>query len=119
MPQILSQDRKFGMIPVLLTQFLSNWAPRLEQAVIGNSASLITFALGDDDARKLCLMYAPFTAEQIINLDAHEPLVKISVNGKTSPGVHHADRAHHQVAPPRAPTDSAGERQTQVRETSR
>ncbi len=85
LPQILSQDRKFGMIPVLLTQFLSNWAPRLEQAVIGNSASLITFALGDDDARKLAPMYAPFTAEQIINLDAHEPLVKISVNGKTSP----------------------------------
>jgi hypothetical protein len=85
LPQILSQDRKFGMIPILLTQYLANWSTNLEKAVLGNNASLITFRLGADDAKKLAPTLHPYTPEQIMSLNAHQPLVKITVNGITSP----------------------------------
>jgi hypothetical protein len=88
LPKLLSQDRKFGMIPILLTQFLGNWSSRVEEAVIGNNANFITFALGPKDARILAPMLHPYTAQQIMDLDRHQAIAKISVNGVTSPAFH-------------------------------
>lgn len=88
LPALLSQDRKFGLIPVLLTQFVANWATEVEQATIGNTASLVAFSLGPDDARKLAPLLAPYTPQHIMALDPYQAFVRLTVGNQSMPAFH-------------------------------
>lgn len=85
LPALIAEGRKTGASPILLTQFLANWSEQLSQAILGNNASLIAFAVGPDDSRKLAPILRPFTGEQLLDLDRHEAIAKIQVNGHAVP----------------------------------
>jgi hypothetical protein len=88
LPALLSQGRKFGLSLLLLTQFLANWTPQLEQSSIGNTSAIITFSLGPDDARKLAPVLSPYTSQQIMDLDKYQAFVKLPVGNHISPALH-------------------------------
>ena len=49
---ILSESRKYGLGLVLSHQFLDQLPPRIQNAVLGNAGSIISFAISGDDAER-------------------------------------------------------------------
>jgi hypothetical protein len=83
-PILLSQLRKAGVSPILLTQFLENWSEELYQAIIGNVTNFLIFGVGPDDATKLAPLVHPYTARDLLDLNRYEALAKIQVGGISS-----------------------------------
>lgn len=50
---ILSESGKFGLNLVLAHQFLSQLDPEIQDAVLGNCSTIVSFRIGPDDAQKV------------------------------------------------------------------
>ena len=64
---------------------ISRWSEELSESVLGNVGTLIAFRCGLDDARRLAPVLRPFTAEQLMELDRLEAVVRMQVDGQTLP----------------------------------
>ncbi len=85
LPVILSEGRKLGLTLILSTQYLDAWGEALAQSVLGNVGTLICFRCGPNDSRALAASLRPFTPEQLENLDRHEAIAKLQIEGTTQP----------------------------------
>ncbi|MBI5621497.1 type IV secretory system conjugative DNA transfer family protein [Candidatus Falkowbacteria bacterium] len=83
---ILSEARKYRLCLTISHQFLSQVPADIKGAVFGNVGSLISFRVGADDGEYISKEYYPvFTVHDFINLGVREILVKMSIDGHTSP----------------------------------
>ncbi|MFA5358469.1 MAG: DUF87 domain-containing protein [Patescibacteria group bacterium] len=83
---ILSEARKYRLCLTVSHQFLSQVPKDVKGAVFGNVGSLISFRVGADDGDFISKEFYPvFNVHDFINLDVREILIKMSIDGQTSP----------------------------------
>ncbi|NVN97210.1 type IV secretion system DNA-binding domain-containing protein [Candidatus Nomurabacteria bacterium] len=81
---ILSEARKYGLNLIVAHQYVAQLLPKVQQAVLGNVGSIITFRVGGDDATKLKPEFAPvFDVKDMINLGVGEFYVKMTIDGES------------------------------------
>ncbi len=81
---ILSEARKYGLNLTVAHQYVGQLLPKVEQAVLGNVGSIITFRVGGDDAVKLKPDFAPiFDVKDMINLGIGEFFIKMTIDGES------------------------------------
>lgn len=84
--KVFSEARKFGLALTVANQYLQQLAGNTLDAIMGNVGAMVVFQCGLDDARRLAPYMAPgFTAEDLVNLDKYEAVVKLRVDGETQP----------------------------------
>jgi len=81
---ILSEARKYGINLTVAHQYVGQLLPKVQQAVLGNIGSIITFRVGGDDATKLKPEFAPvFDVKDMINLGVGEFYIKMTIDGES------------------------------------
>ena len=81
---ILSEARKYGLNLIIAHQYIAQLLPKVEQAVLGNVGSIVTFRVGGDDATKLKPEFAPvFDVKDMINLGVGEFYIKMTIDGES------------------------------------
>lgn len=81
---ILSEARKYGLCLTVAHQYVGQLLPKVQQAVLGNVGSMISFRLGGDDALKLKSEFAPiFDTKDLINLGIGEFYIKMTIDGES------------------------------------
>lgn len=85
LPILLSEGRKLKLPLLLSTQFLAGWSEALAEATLGNVGTLIAFASGPSDSRRLAGHLRPFTSEDLQDLDRYEAFAKLQIGGRTMP----------------------------------
>ena len=80
---LISESRKYGLSLTMAHQYMGQLTPKIEQAVLGNVGSIITFRVGGDDALKLKPEFAPiFEVKDMINLGVGEFYIKMIIDGE-------------------------------------
>ncbi len=83
---ILSEARKYHLDLTIAHQYIAQLPDDVKATAFGNVGSLIVFAVGGDDAAYLTRELLPvFQSEDLINLNAREMYVKMSIDGKLTP----------------------------------
>ena len=81
---MLSEARKYGICMTMAHQYVGQLLPRVQQAVLGNTGTLIIFRVGGEDAVKLEPELNPiFKVKDMINLGMTEFYIKETINGET------------------------------------
>lgn len=81
---ILSEARKYGINLIVAHQYVGQLLPKVQQAVLGNIGSIISFRVGGDDAVKLKPEFAPiFDIKDMINLGVGEFFIKMTIDGES------------------------------------
>lgn len=81
---MLSESRKYGVDIIIAHQYLSQLSPKIEQAILNNVGTIITFRVGGDDAIKLKPEFAPiFDIKDMINLGIGEFYIKMIIEGES------------------------------------
>ncbi|GAB3430734.1 type IV secretory system conjugative DNA transfer family protein [Niabella aquatica] len=82
---MLSELRKFKIGMIVAHQYLDQLSKEIQNAVLGNAGTLITFRLGMNDAKYFATEYEPiFTAQNIANLPNYEIYLKLMIDGTPS-----------------------------------
>lgn len=80
---ILSEARKYHLDLTIAHQYIAQLPDDVKATAFGNVGSIISFAVGGDDANYLAKEFAPvFSGEDMINLNIREMYVRMSVDGK-------------------------------------
>lgn len=80
---ILSEARKYKLSLNIAHQFIAQLDQNIRDAVFGNVGSICSFRIGAEDAEYLEKQFAPvFSAKDIMNIDNHNAILKMLVNGK-------------------------------------
>ena len=88
LPDALSQARALGLGYVLSHQYLGQLPPAMQAAVLGTVRSWMIFQPDYDDAHTLERRFQPdLTADDLMNLRAHEVALRLCVNGQVYPAV--------------------------------
>jgi type IV secretory pathway TraG/TraD family ATPase VirD4 len=81
---ILSEARKYGINLTMAHQYIGQLQPKIQQAVLGNVGSVVSFRVGGDDAVKLKSEFAPiFDVKDMINLAVGEFYIKMTIDGES------------------------------------
>ncbi len=81
---ILSEASKYGLNLTIAHQYIAQLTSKVQQAVLGNVGSIITFRIGGDDATKLKPEFAPvFDVKDMINLGVGEFYIKMTIDGES------------------------------------
>ncbi len=81
---ILSEARKYGINLIVAHQYIGQLLPKVQQAVLGNTGSIVCFRVGGDDALKLKAEFAPiFAVKDMINLGVGEFFIKMTIDGES------------------------------------
>jgi hypothetical protein len=82
---ILSEARKYRLDLTIAHQYIAQLPEEVKATAFGNVGSMITFAIGGDDASYLSKEFSPvFTPDDMINLNTREMYVKMSVDGRVT-----------------------------------
>jgi len=82
---ILSESRKYGLGVHLTNQYLAQLPQAIKDSVLGNVGTLVSFAVGAEDAEILAKEFAPkITALDVMGLQRFGFYIKLMMNGKTS-----------------------------------
>ena len=82
---ILSEARKYRLNLTVAHQYINQLPQDIKASVFGNVATMIAFAVGSEDAGFLSKEFSPvFKADDLINLEARELYIKMSVDGKVT-----------------------------------
>jgi len=82
---MFSELRKFKVGMVLAHQYMHQLDEKIQQAVLGNVGSMISFRIGTQDAMVMAKeMYPEFNAEDFINLPNHKIYLTLMIDGKPS-----------------------------------
>jgi hypothetical protein len=84
---ILSEARKYRLNLILAHQYISQLTEagndRIRNAIFGNVGTIVSFRIGPDDGQVLEKEFEPvFLSQQLINLNARQVCLKMSINGK-------------------------------------
>lgn len=82
---ILSESRKYGLGAHLTNQYLAQLPKKIQDAVLGNVGTLLSFEVGAEDANLLLKEFDPLTVPDFVGLPRFNFYIKLMVNGKTSP----------------------------------
>jgi len=82
---ILSESRKYGLSLLLTHQFLEQIDEDIQKAIIGNVGTLITFRVGNRDAKILAEEFYPvFDQTDLLSLPKYHIYLKLLIDGETS-----------------------------------
>lgn len=82
---ILSESRKYGLGLFLTHQFIDQLDEDIQKAVMGNVGTVITFRVGNRDAKVLAEEFYPtFSDTDLINLPRFHLYIKLLIDGTTS-----------------------------------
>lgn len=86
---ILSEARKYRLCLTLAHQYIKQLEEsdneKVKNAVFGNVGTMMTFAIGAEDALKMEQEFEPiFTAQNLVNLSKHQLALKLGIMGKPS-----------------------------------
>ena len=82
---LLSESRKYGLGVHLTNQYLSQLPEAVRDSVLGNVGTLISFAVGAEDAEILAREFAPrLTSLDLMGLERFNFYIKLMINGHTS-----------------------------------
>ena len=82
---ILSEARKYHLCLNLTHQYVNQLPEEMRDAVFGNVGTIISFALGSQDASVLAAEFAPiFVEEDIIGLEKYHAYLELMINGMSS-----------------------------------
>jgi len=80
---ILSEARKYHLDLTIAHQYIAQLPDEVKATAFGNVGTIISFAVGGDDAKYLAKEFSPtFTPDDMINLNTREMYIKMSVDGK-------------------------------------
>lgn len=83
--KILSEARKFHLGLVLANQYVAQIPETLQKAIFGNIGTMVSFAIGSQDAFALSHEFSPtFSQESLTNLDKFQIAIKMTIDGKLS-----------------------------------
>lgn len=83
---ILSEARKYHLDLTIAHQYMAQLPDEVKATAFGNVGTIISFAVGGDDAKYLANEFAPtFTSDDLINLNNREMYIKMSIDGKLTP----------------------------------
>ncbi len=81
---LFSEARKYGLNLTVAHQYTAQLLPEVLATVLGNTANIIIFRVGGDDAAKLETEMTPvFKARDMINLGVQEFYIKMTIDGET------------------------------------
>jgi len=81
---ILSEARKYGLNLTVAHQYVGQINPKIYQAILGNTGSIISFRVGGEDAVKLKPEFEPlFGVKDMINLAVGEFYIKMTIDGES------------------------------------
>lgn len=81
---LLAESRKYGLAVHLTNQYFSQLPVKLQNAILGNVGTLLTFQVGVDDAERLEREFSPVTKEDMVNLPRHHFYLKLMLDGRMS-----------------------------------
>lgn len=82
---LLSESRKYGLGVHMTNQYLAQLPQKIQDAVMGNVGTLLSFEVGAEDAEILSKEFEPMTVNDFIGLPRFNFYVKLMVKGKTTP----------------------------------
>ncbi len=82
---LLSESRKYGLGVHLTNQYLSQLPESIRDSVLGNVGTLVSFEVGAEDAKLLSGEFAPMREQDFMGLPRFNFLIKLLIEGKTSP----------------------------------
>ncbi len=83
---ILSEARKYHLDLTIAHQYIAQLPEDVRATAFGNVGTIISFAIGGDDAAYLSKEFTPtFSADDMINLNTREMYIKMSIDGKLTP----------------------------------
>jgi len=84
--KILSEARKYRLSLTLANQYIDQLDEAVSKAIFGNVGTLISFVVGARDAQLLTREFGKiYTENDLVSLGKHEVVLKLSINGMTSP----------------------------------
>ena len=80
---IMSEARKYGVCLTIAHQYMGQLMQRVQQAVLGNTGTIIVFRVGGEDAVKLEPEMAPiFGVKDMVNLGVQNFYIKETIDGE-------------------------------------
>jgi hypothetical protein len=83
--KILSEARKFKLNLIVANQYMSQLDRSIQDAILGNVGSIISFVVGNQDAYILAKEFGPqFPAEDLIKIGRYQVISKLSIDSETT-----------------------------------
>lgn len=81
--KIMSEARKYRLDIMLANQYMAQIPDEVTKAILGNAGTVMTFAVGANDADILTKEFAEvFTAQDLINLGKYQIATKMTIDGQ-------------------------------------
>jgi len=83
--KILSEARKYGLNLMLANQYMAQIPEEVQKAILGNAGTLISFAVGAEDASIIHKEFSEvFSENDLVNLSRFQIAIKLLVDSQTS-----------------------------------
>jgi len=83
--KILSEARKFKLNLIIANQYMSQLDKTIQDAILGNVGSLISFVVGNQDAFVLAKEFGPtFPPEDLVKIGKYQVICKLSIDSETT-----------------------------------
>ncbi len=80
---LYSEARKYGLCLTVAHQYMGQLIPKIQQAVLGNTGTILVFRVGGEDAVKLEPEMAPiFGVKDMVNLGVQNFYIKETIDGE-------------------------------------
>lgn len=81
---MLSESRKYGLGVHLTNQYFQQLPENIQDAILGNVGTLLSFAVGIEDAERLAKEFFPFEKEDLSNLEKFNFYIKLMSDGQAT-----------------------------------
>src|SRR3989304_2333638 len=83
--KIMSEARKYRLDIMLANQYMAQIPEEVQKAILGNAGSIISFAVGANDAAILFKEFAEvFSESDLVNLSNYQIAAKLTIDGYTT-----------------------------------
>ncbi len=83
--KILSEARKFKLNLIVANQYMSQLDKSIQDAILGNVGSIMSFVVGNQDAFVLAKEFGPqFPPEDLIKIGKYQIVCKLSIDSETT-----------------------------------
>jgi hypothetical protein len=83
--KILSEARKYALALTLANQYMAQIPPDVQKAILGNAGTLISFAVGAEDAAIIDKEYAEvFSQNDLVNLSNYQIAIRLMIDWEST-----------------------------------
>ena len=83
--KILSEARKFKLNLIVANQYMAQLDKTIQDAILGNVGSIISFVVGNQDAYVLSKEFGPnFPPEDLVKIGRYQVICKLSIDSETT-----------------------------------